>query len=182
MRVYKLMKPHLISIVALSTCLLVPAISAAGQKIEPAFENVDDYRDLSVSGLSEKKSLPILKTELEDALPPLARRYLPESTTLRLTFTDIDMAGDIQPWRNIHNADIRYVERIYPPRLEFTYELVDEDGEVLREGEESISDLSFQMNAAASIRANRETFFYETTLLEDWVRKTFRDLKNPKKK
>jgi hypothetical protein len=169
---------------ALSILLLgivfFPATAALGQKIETSFENVKDYRDFSVSGLSEEKSLKIFKAELADVLPRLERRFLTEGLKLHITFTDIDMAGDIQPWRNLHNADIRYVERIYPPRLKFTYQLTDTEGKVLREGEESISDLAFQMNATAAIRADNDTFFYETTLLEDWVRKTFRDLRRPK--
>ncbi|NBD38075.1 MAG: DUF3016 domain-containing protein [Verrucomicrobia bacterium] len=171
-------KPNL-SLLLLGIVLL-PSPAALGQEIKTSFENVQDYRDFSVSGLSEEKSLKIFKAELANALPRLERRFLPEGLQLHITFTDIDMAGDIQPWRNLHNADIRYVERIYPPRLKFTYKLTNEKGEVLRNGKESISDLAFQMNAAASVRANSETFFYETTLLKDWVRQTFRDLKRPK--
>jgi len=85
------------------------------------------------------------------------------------------MAGDIQPWRNRHNADIRYVESIYPPRLKFRYTLKDAEGKVLLEGEESITDMAFQMNPAASIRGRHEHFFYEMTLLGDWMRKALRD-------
>lgn len=174
------MKSKTILTLLLTGIALGSASTVFGQEIKASFENVKDYRDFSVSGLSEEKSLKIFKAELADVLPRLERRFLTEGLTLHITFTDIDMAGDIQPWRNLHNADIRYVERIYPPRLKFTYQLKDDEGEVLREGQESISDLAFQMNATAAVRADSETFFYETTLLEDWVRKTFRDLKRPR--
>ena len=88
------------------------------------------------------------------------------------------VAGDIQPWRNTHNADIRYIERVYPPRMELGYTLKDADGNVVSEGEETIADIAFDFNILAPIRSNSMSFFYEITLLEDWIRKTFRKLKS----
>ena len=103
----------------------LPFISLQAAQIDTEYKDVDDYTDFSVNGLSEEKTLGIFESELEDELDRFAKKYLPEGYTLSITFTDIDMAGDIQPWRNRHNADIRYVERIYPPRLAFTYVLKD---------------------------------------------------------
>lgn len=158
----------------------IPLASLSAQSLQTDFTDPTEFRDLSVNGLNEERSLRIFKTELSENITRAVKRYLPEGTTLQITFTDVDMAGEIQPWRNIHNADIRYIERIYPPRLKFTYQLIrDDSSEVITEGEESISDLAFQMNPAASIRARHESFFYETELLADWIRKTFRDLKKP---
>ena len=88
------------------------------------------------------------------------------------------MAGDIQPWRNRHNADIRYIERVYPPRMELAYKLTDADGKVVLEGEETISDISFDFNILAPIRTQTMSFFYEINMLEDWIRKTFRSLRS----
>jgi hypothetical protein len=140
------------------------------------FEGVEDYTDFSVSGMSEEKTLPIFKGEMEDTLERMARKYLAEGRTLSLVFTDIDMAGDIQPWRNRHNADIRYVEPIYPPRLKFRFTLKDAEGSVIAEGEESISDLSFQMSSTAAMRSAFNQFHYESELLESWFRSTFRKI------
>jgi hypothetical protein len=160
--------------ISLSTALILPVIASAGT-IEAQYGDVNDFTDFSVYGLSEEKTLKIFKAELEKTLESLAKKYLAEDETLTIQFTDIDMAGDIQPWRNTHNADIRYVEAVYPPRLKFTYTLKNADGEVLDEGEASISDLAFQMDTTASFRANSENFYYETSLLRDWMRKTFRN-------
>jgi hypothetical protein len=164
----------------LLTSLALTVATASAQSIETSLKNPGEFRDFSVNGLNEEKSARILKAELADVLPRVAGRYLPEDNTLHITFTDIDMAGEIQPWRNIHNADIRYVEQIYPPRLQFSYSLVnDQTGETIAEGEDKISDMAFQMNAGASIRMRHQSFFYETELLSDWIRQTFRDLKKP---
>lgn len=153
---------------------LFPLSGLAGT-MQAEFENFEDFTDFSVYGLSETKTLRIFKAELEPVLEELAEKYLAEEETLNILFTDIDMAGDIQPWRNTSNADIRYIEAVYPPRLKFSYSLQNADGETIMEGEESISDLGFQMNTIAPIRNRYMHFFYETTLLKDWMRKTFRD-------
>lgn len=168
------MKQHKIKLVSLLAAFIVPSFAVAGS-IEAEFGDLDDFTDFSVNGLSEEKTLTIFQAELEPKLESLAKKYLAEEETLIIRFTDIDMAGDIQPWRNTYNADIRYVEAVYPPRLKFTYTLKDAKGAVLEEGEDSISDLAFQMDATASFRASSENFYYETDLLRDWMRKTFRN-------
>lgn len=139
------------------------------------FSPVEDFRDFSVSGLSEERTLPLFEAEMTEDLESAALKYLAPGEKLVIHFTNIDMAGDIQPWRNRHNADIRYVENIYPPRLAFTYELLDKDGTVVSSGEEALTDLSFMMNVLAPMRAGHKNFFYESTLLRDWIRKTYRD-------
>lgn len=147
---------------------------ATASEIVAEFTDVDKYTDFSVNGLSEKKTLSIFKAELKTELERLAKKYLEEGQVLTLNFTDIDMAGDIQPWRNRYNADIRYVENIYRPRLEFTYTLTDKDENILSEGEADIVDLAFMMNTLATFRAHHMSFFYELDLLSNWVRKASR--------
>jgi len=149
--------------------------SVTAQEIVGEFTNIEKYTDFSVSGLSEEKTLSIFESEFEDEMKSVAKKYLKEGEVLTITFTDIDMAGDIQPWRNRHNADIRYIESIYLPRLKITYVLKNAAGEVVAEGEESLSDLSYQMNSMAHMRTQYLHFFYENDLLKNWARKTFRN-------
>ena len=163
-------------LVSLLTALLLPMASASASSIVAEFEGVEKYTDFSVSGLSEVKTLSIFQSELEDELERFARKYIPEGQTLTIVFTDIDMAGDIQPWRNRHNADIRYVEAVYIPRLSFRYQLADGDGNMIAEGEESIADLAFQHSVIAPMKTQYMNFYYETNLLGDWIRKTMRKI------
>lgn len=154
--------------------LLLPLASATASQIVAEFTDVDKFTDFSVNGLTEKKTTSIFQAELKPELERLAKKYLKEGQVLTLNFTDIDMAGDIQPWRNRYNADIRYVEDIYRPRLEFTYSLADADGNILDEGEADIVDLAFMMNTMGTFRAHHMSFFYEIDLLSNWMRKTAR--------
>ena len=142
-------------------------VGAAGLQVNVV--DVDSFTDFSVSGMSESKTLSIFQAELEDEIEDLTSRFLTKGETLVIDISDIDMAGDIQPWRNRHNADIRYIEPVYPPRLVFTYVLTDADGKVLSEGSESISDLAYQTSSITGWRARSMSFYYEFELLKDWL-------------
>lgn len=159
-----------------SAWLITNAVIAGVITVE--FEEVDKYSDFSVSGLSEEKTKGIFESELERELKIFSERYIPGDYKLHIIFKDIDMAGDIQPWRNQHNADIRYIERVYPPRMELAYTLTDGNGDVLQEGAETISDISFDFNILAPIRTQSMSFFYEINMLENWIRKTFRPFRS----
>jgi hypothetical protein len=168
------------NITTLAITMLLPVAYAPASQIVAEFTDVDKFIDFSVNGLSEEKTLSIFQAELKPELDRLAKKYLQDGQVLTLNFTDIDMAGDIQPWRNRYNADIRYVEDIYRPRLVFTYSLADAEGNVLKEGEADIVDLAFMMNTLATFRAHHMSFFYELDLLSNWMRKTFRSNKSSK--
>jgi hypothetical protein len=166
------MKPLILTLFS----ALILSASGYAQSILVECVDIEDYRDFSVNGMSEEKTLKLFLAEFEDELEDVAPRYLKEGTTLKVTFTDIDMAGEIQPWRNTHHADIRYIQDIYFPRLTFSYVYEDAEGTVLAEGEASISDMAFTMNTRARIRQSSASFVYELDLFTDWVRKTLRDI------
>lgn len=162
----------------LAAALISPAPWLSAQEIVAEFGDLDQFTDFSVYGMSEEKTLSIYKSEFDSEIKPLADKYFKEGESLVMQFTDIDMAGDIQPWRNRYSADIRYIEDVYPPRVKFTYTVKDAEGNVLKEGEASLSDLAYRMNTLAPMRTQYENFFYENTLIRDWLRKTFRDWKD----
>ncbi|MCD8481996.1 MAG: DUF3016 domain-containing protein [Verrucomicrobia bacterium] len=112
--------------------------------------------------------------EFDRQLVRTSERWIPEGHQLHLVITNIDMAGEIQPWRNRHHADIRYVESIYPPRMKFTYALTDADGEVVKEGEKHLVDLAFNFGIHGFFR--NDPFHYEFAMLSRWIRDTFRPL------
>lgn len=163
----------------ISVILAILTSSIAGaEAIKIEFADVDNLTDFSISGMSEKKTLGIFQAELEDEAEDLTNRYLSQGETLEMTITDFDMAGDIQPWRNRYNADIRYIEPVYPPRIEFTYVLRDAEGNVLSEGQESISDLAYQTGSVTSWRARSMSFFYEFELIKSWLRNLMVELRS----
>jgi hypothetical protein len=105
--------------------------------------------------------------EFRRVIQRLAPGFLPTGQQLEITFLDIDMAGDFEPQRGPDAQDVRIIRAIYPPRLTFTYVVRDADGVTVREGRETLTDLSFQ-NTMAMPRES--TFLYEQELMRGWLR------------
>jgi hypothetical protein len=141
--------------------------ATATAEIKTAYVDLESFTDFSISGRSEADAQKVFDRELQRSRLP---GIVGENRVLELTFTDIDMAGDIQPWRNRHNSDIRYVESIYPPRMSFRYVLRDAEGNELASGEESIRDLSFDLRVRTM--SSGDPFLYELEMLTNWARRT----------
>ena len=136
------------------------------------FQNPDDYRDIDYYYSGHKKGQRIYLPQLKEYIEKQGAKQLREGLVLTLTFTDIDLAGEHEPWRGFLNHDIRIVRSIYPPRMTFSYELVDGDGNVLQTGEERLVDLAFDFR----IRTNyHDNLYYDKAMIGRWLRKFARE-------
>jgi hypothetical protein len=104
-----------------------------------------------------------------------ANRLLAPGQQLKITFTDIDLAGEFEPWRGGALADVRIVKDIYPPTMKLAFQLKDADGNVLKQGDRTLRDMGFMMTL--SIDRN-DPLRFEKELFDNWVRDEFRGLKN----
>lgn len=113
--------------------------------------------------------------DLERYIIDRASMLLPEGQKLSVTITDIDLAGEIEPWRTGSAHDVRIVKDIYSPRIELSYTLTDASGAVLKEETRKLSDTSFNMK----LHANRsDPRIHEKGLIDDWMRRDFPKAKN----
>jgi len=108
---------------------------------------------------------------LREHLMKSALRHLPEGQLLEITFTDIDMAGDFEPWAGPRWNEVRIVRDIYPPRMEFTFRLTDAEGNVLKQDQRKLVGLGFLMKI--TMGANDDSLRHEKALLDDWLRDEF---------
>jgi len=109
--------------------------------------------------------------QIRDHVLEQAKYYVPEGHFLQVTFTDIDMAGDFEPWRGPRFDDIRIVKDIYPPRIDLSFRLASDDGNVVKEGKRALKDLAFMMKINMSFRD--DPVRHEKALLDDWFRAEF---------
>ena len=116
-------------------------------------------------------------------LPPLqehlqreAGRLLTAGQKLTVTFTDIDLAGDFEPWHGPQFDHVRILKDIYMPRLTFKFTLTDASGKVLREGERKLADPAYQMRITRAFP--NDDLRYEKDMLGDWLRDEFRPKRN----
>jgi hypothetical protein len=139
-------------------------------RAEVAFFEPKNFTDVKDSSMGDYGRTTYLD-QIRDHLLEQAKYYVPENHTLHVTFTDIDMAGDFEPWRGPRFDDIRIVKDIYPPRIALTFRLTDAEGKVVKEGKRELRDLGFLMKITMGFRD--DTVRHEKALLDDWLRSEF---------
>lgn len=153
-----------------------PALTAK-PTVQIIFDHPENFTDVKDGFSPTDKGVQANLDIIKDYLEQHAARYLSDGQTLTITFTNIDLAGDFEPQHGPEAQDVRVIKDIYPPRLDFSYKLVDANNAVLKEGQEKLRDLGFQMRLNP-INAS-EQFPYEKDMLNDWLHSTFG--KNKKK-
>ena len=128
------------------------------------------FTDVRDSYMGDHERTTYLES-IRDHLLEQAKYYVPEGHHLSVTFNDIDMAGDFEPWRGPHWDDIRIVKDIYPPRIVLNFRLTDAQGNVVKEGKRELRDLAFMMKINMSFRD--DPVRHEKALLDDWLRSEF---------
>jgi DUF3016 family protein len=122
-----------------------------------------------------KRSFGLHLIKANDYLEPLkayiaqrAARVLAPGQRLDIEVTDVDRAGEYEPWRGPRMDDVRVIKDIYPPRIDLDFVLYGADGKVLRKGHRSLRDLSFLSHNFA---ADNDSLRYEKSLIDQWLRK-----------
>jgi hypothetical protein len=134
-------------------------------------EKFTDVRDASVGSDSGRDSI---LAEIRANLVARTSRMVPEGYKLTVTFTDIKLAGDFEPWRGPQWDQIRIVKPVYPPFFKFAYSVTDPSGRVVRSGTENLNDLDFQDRVVVD---TSDPLRYEKQILDDWAQGALRDLK-----
>jgi hypothetical protein len=98
-----------------------------------------------------------------------ATGQLAAGQTLEVTFTDIELAGDFEPWQGPRLNDVRVLRDIYPPRIALNFTLRNAQGEVIDQGERKLTDLGYLQGL--SLPNNQDSLRYEKRMLNDWLRR-----------
>jgi hypothetical protein len=147
----------------LAVIILSPASSHAGVNVR--FVNSDRYTDAN----PYDASVASVKAAFRAHLDRLGKRFLTPGQNLNIDIVDIDLAGYQQPLRFAPN-NVRIVNGVTLPRIVLRYALT-ERGRRMRSGEETLTDINYQMNPSARFSGDR--YVYEKALLDDWFRRTF---------
>ena len=132
-------------------------------------ENYTDVKDHSTDFENERgreQVLPRIKEHLENR----AEKLLAPGQKLTVTITDIDLAGDFEPWLSIQMSDVRIVRDRYAPRMTLRFTLTDADGRNVKEGERRLLDGGFLLGSRAN---DTDSLRYEKEMLNGWLRKEF---------
>lgn len=139
------------------------------------------FRDVKHPSMSSKRYREQVFSDLETFLASLGER-LPDDQVLTIKVTNLDMAGTVETpsmagltrfsshsfsamneYRIIRNIDI--------PRITFSYQLMDNNKQIIQQEEVKLKDMSF-LSRAHSIRKNT-SLRYEKAMISKWFSETF---------
>lgn len=143
--------------------------------VEVIFYEPEKFTDVRDGYMGSDKGREATLDTLKDYLTGRAVRGLTAGQKLAITVTDVDLAGDFEPWRGSQWGDVRIVKDIYPPRLTLVFHLTDADGTVLKEGKRDLRDLAFMIKMTMGFRD--DPLRHEKALLDDWLGADFRPAK-----
>ncbi len=167
------MKTKLLLLTALGIAPVLGLAAPEGRTIARAnvlFFEPQNFTDVRDSYMGDYERTTYLD-QIRDHLLEQAKYYVPEGDTLNVTFTDVDMAGDFEPWRGAQWSDVRIVKDIYPPRINLSFRLTDAAGNVVKEGKRELRDLAFLMKITMAFRD--DPVRHENALIDDWLRSEF---------
>lgn len=128
------------------------------------------FSDFHIQGRLENDSAAIFRDQISSYLSPIVAKRFP-GDTLTLTFTDIDLAGRIDPSKTRKLSNIRIDRNVASPlRLYFDYSLTDSHGKTLATGSKSLVDADYLYRYTYySDQAKTATLFYEKATLYRWI-------------
>ncbi|WP_412970875.1 DUF3016 domain-containing protein [Glaciecola sp. MF2-115] len=139
------------------------------------------FRDVEHPTISRKRYRESVFEELEAYFSELSEA-LPDGRKLSIKVTELDLAGTVQTqsmaglnhYSQSSRANIneyRIMRDIDIPRMTFSYELKDESGQVIKEEEVNLKDMSY-LSSVNSIHKNT-ALRYEKAMISEWFKKTF---------
>lgn len=135
--------------------------------VKIVWQNPKGFRDIESSGEIQSRYETRLFETLTKNVNKEALKILKQNQKLEITVTDVDLAGDMRPTFGATTNDMRIVTDIYPPRMTFSYQVL-ENGKVIIAGDEKLADMSFLSNVQSQ---TDKPFMHETEMLTDWLKK-----------
>jgi len=149
---------------------LTPSLSAEPGNVHIAFVHPEKFSDFRIQGRQENVSAEIFRDQVSACLSPVVAKRFP-GDSLNLKFTDIDLAGRIDPSKPRQFSKIRIDRSVASPlRMYFGYSLTDSSGKILASGSKILVDPDYLYRFTYySSQARSATLFYEKATLYRWI-------------
>lgn len=161
-----------ISALLLSPVLLGAALTVAAQPapvVEVAFDKPEGFVDVYPRGRTgTERELNETLDSVRQIFAEQAARHLKPGDRLKVTVTELDLAGEIEPGRS-GILELRVLRRITWPSMTLRYTLT-RDGQQTS-AEAKLSDPGYQDNSGACARAGG--LCYEKLMVGRWLQRQF---------
>jgi hypothetical protein len=153
---------HLLIVLMLAANLPVTVL-AGESKVN--WQEPEKFSDIRPGNESRDAFQQRLMGDFETMFANFAKK-LPDGHQLEVKITDLDLAGDVNAAYGMASRDIRIIKDIYSPRMNFSYTLKNQKGELLASGSESLRDMDFMSKSRLMLGSSG--FPYEEKMLRDW--------------
>lgn len=107
--------------------------------------------------------------DLAEHLSEGAQARLAEGERMDVRITDIRRAGDYEPARSVNMDHVRVMRDIYWPRMTLEFSHFDAAGNLIDQGERTLSDPSYLSSLPRAGRSN-DSLRYEKAMIDRWLR------------
>lgn len=144
--------------------LLAGLVNAATVEVE--FVQPEKFSDIGTG-----QDAAAAQAALAQHLKSLGDKQLPAQQVLKISITDVDLAGQ-QPQVGARGNDLRIMGKGADwPRINLRYQLID-GGKVVAEGEDKLTDMAY-LDRKSTVRPN-DPVPYENRMLTTWFNARFR--------
>ena len=161
------MRPcRLIPLLALA--LVFPPLAAAdpAARVEVVYVEPEKFTDVR-NGYTQTDSARVFYlAALRRYIEQQAGRRLTDGDTLRVTITNVELAGDYEA-RRPSVTNVRIIREVNPARIDLSFRLARADGTVLAEGERRLRSTGYPVGVGID---PADPLRYEKVLLDDWLR------------
>lgn len=164
-------KQQLLSAVAIATLLGMTATAQAATA-EVTWQDVENYRDIRAAQELQERFQNNVTSGLTAHFQELAAA-LPADHVLRITVTDLDLAGRVEPIFTDSFIPVRVMNRIDYPMITLSFEYLDASGTVLKSGAETVKDMGLLETRKAMMASGRDDLYHEKRLLDKWFQANF---------
>jgi len=157
---------------SLTAVLMGVASAHAGSpdQVDVQYVDPDNFTEFRHAAIGVNRNERGWLNTLARHIAQRAGAALPAGQRLNIVVTDVDRAGDYEPWHGGQSADVRIVRDIYPPSIDLNFTLLSADGTILRAGQTRLHDASFMMRMN---RYSDDPLRYEKSMVDDWVSRAF---------
>jgi len=145
------------------------AVEPAESSVSVTYVNPEQFTENRLYGRQDRFNRIDYLAQLEAYLIKHGQAVLNPGQSLHVNITDIRLAGAYEPWRGPQWSYVRIMRDIYSPRIDLNFRLVDQDGNVLREGKRVLRDLDYLHSSVSAAAAAGAPLYYDKAPLRRWL-------------